>query len=400
MFACTDERTSVAETLSVLTFNILADCWVNLSGDHRYYNAHFPKADGRSVPPQLLDVTQRRSIILERIIDANADAVCLQEIEALRPCFKHCDLDICLSYASGNWQLVRHGEILYKIASKAATPCGIMGVWEAWEGGEAHIQIRRESDNTKVHIEHPANTEVEGCYELTEQTGNEDNDIISFLTAKLGDSYHILAPAMNVFTSSENNNGVVVLVRKSSFDGNPTADHITVDAEEGTAATVVLCKCNGSAKNLALVSCHLDSGCGEKQGGAVMEHLQSLGRAADALIWCGDFNMSPQTHQKFFDHVREQNFQDAFDFDPELHTQHLAFRLSDRRDYILYKGLQLLSKRAFLAEGVEAGAAQMDRCEANLAFVGSDHTPLAATFTWAGGASAPTASGGTEALSS
>ena len=55
--------------LRVLTFNLLADCWVNVGGDagRSYYSTSYPDGGGETLPLEVLEADRRSSAIAKTV---------------------------------------------------------------------------------------------------------------------------------------------------------------------------------------------------------------------------------------------------------------------------------------------------------------------------------------------
>ena len=280
-----------SHTIRVLQFNILADCWVNLSGDGGQYYYSENKDKKNNVDLSLLELEKRIPLILRQIAEAQADIVCLQEVEI-------------------------------------------------------------------------------------SQAGAQ-NTVYAALEKKFRAEFEFLDPALNPKTSAKHPNGVMILLRRGKFVDIRTTSVFLLDQ---TAASIVECTHAKSQSRLVIAACHLDADNGPGQGTDLFKRL--LDFADTPTIVCGDFNMPPSETEprEFFDRLKTHGFDDTLGFDDSVHTQHLAWRPSDRRDYILVKNLGVNTAEA----KAPTSASQMGRCVDNLRTVGSDHSPVVAVLRIAG----------------
>jgi endonuclease/exonuclease/phosphatase family metal-dependent hydrolase len=313
--------------------------------------------------------------------------VCLQEIEIPRLIYKNSQRQLALRFEKredgGYWLLEKQvpieagagaGDVLAEVKSKAAHPDV-----DSWDFGSTFSVGRTPHGDMIVS----GRSDVNGVY--TAESITDTGDAFSELRKAFEKEFKFIPPAVNTHTSAENNNGVIILLRRSKFEdvmvlGPPVeAGAVVLDEQEGTSGSAISCLLRESRRRLVLFNSHLDSGHGMAQGSEALAFIEKEQKNHDMILWCGDFNMNPT--DPFFAEVKSARFEDVLGFKEDVHTQHLTFRASDRRDYILYRS----EDGCFEIDGpgdavTPAAGNQRERCEANLKAVGSDHSPVFASF--------------------
>jgi len=204
--------------------------------------------------------------------------------------------------------------------------------------------------------------------------------------SELSAAYHITGLAENAVTSAPEPNGVVVLLRRGVMD--PSYETSVVQLGGSTVMGLVKCRrLKGFPHRVIVVNTHLDWGEeGVEQGRGVLKALRGQrGFDGAAIIWCGDFNKTPD--DPFFEEVRAAGFGDGLDFRPELGSCGCTEK-KERLDYALYRGPIVPASEDVCPEGFSAGrslsATSLLGKFADLADLlrqtGSDHVPLAVAF--------------------
>mmetsp|Transcript_87024 Transcript_87024/g.241348 ORF Transcript_87024/g.241348 Transcript_87024/m.241348 type:complete len:309 (-) Transcript_87024:86-1012(-) len=213
-------------------------------------------------------------------------------------------------------------------------------------------------------------------------------DQVSLLRECLGDEFDVSELAENRPTSAPIPNGVLMLTRRRRVLVHQLQP--SVWNSEGSAAYLLEGTFLPSGRRFVAVNSHVAWGePGEDQMTKTRSHLEATYCWPEAdvdVVWCGDFNATPETPA--VKKLKAVGFSDSLDFRADIHTFHapelnLAWDLQSKRvDYVFSSGRLQVSESSTLCTPPTGFSAmeQADRCRWCLKEFGSDHTPVIAVF--------------------
>ena len=209
------------------------------------------------------------------------------------------------------------------------------------------------------------------------------HELLALRRHKLSEGYLVLW-VPNASTCGHEPNGVATLVRK----GMELVEHVALQLNGEVGASCVRCRCSDDI-GVSVLNVHLSAG--STNLSEACEAVDALERVAAshsprgdpprAMFMCGDFNATPDSEA--LQMLRNRcGFVDGFDFVDTPSFAKLPTGVGGTRiDYMLYKdGRAVHAIPPKATSAARRGALGTSDLSELLQAVGSDHTPLAASF--------------------